>query len=57
MVEQHVSFICLSPTEFSLNLPGFFSRMHGATGGDDAEIEAAIQAAAEGLLSVVATLG
>ncbi|XP_026194009.1 protein sly1 [Cyclospora cayetanensis] len=55
VVERHVGFICLSPCEFSLNLPGLFSRMHG-TSGDEA-VQAAIDAAAEGLLSVLATLG
>ncbi|KAL8439002.1 hypothetical protein Efla_002411 [Eimeria flavescens] len=53
--DRHVSFVCLSPFEFSLNIPRIFSLTHGAVG--DAEVHAAINQAADGLLSVIATLG
>ncbi|KAL8430854.1 hypothetical protein ACSSS7_005667 [Eimeria intestinalis] len=53
--DRHVSFVCLSPFEFSLNIPRVFTLTHGAFG--DAEVHAAINKSAEGLLSVIATLG
>lgn len=54
VVDRHVNFVCLSPTEFSLNLPRIFSLTHGAFG--DEEVQAAVDRTAEGLLSVIATL-
>ncbi|KAL8443916.1 hypothetical protein Emed_006511 [Eimeria media] len=53
--DRHVSFVCLSPFEFSLNIPRVFTLTHGAFG--DADVHAAINKSAEGLLSVIATLG
>lgn len=55
VVDRHVNFVCLSPCEFSLNLPRIFSFTHGAFG--DEEVQTAIDKTAEGLLSVIATLG
>ncbi|PFH36514.1 Sec1 family protein [Besnoitia besnoiti] len=55
VVDRYVDYVCLSPSEFSLNKPGIYSLLNG--GSSDAQIEKAMDVAVSGLFCVIATLG
>ncbi|CEL95466.1 unnamed protein product [Vitrella brassicaformis CCMP3155] len=56
VVDRFLSFVSLSPSQFSLNLTNAYRTLHDAT-IQDHEIEAFIDRVVEGLFSVLATLG
>ncbi|KAF4643692.1 Sec1 family protein [Toxoplasma gondii] len=55
VVDRYVDYVCLSPSEFSLNKPGIYSVLNGNS--SDAQIEEAMTAAVNSLFGVIATFG